>query len=199
MQKELRLFEIDGRPGGNQDWFRDPMMKLGGCAAVCACDSCLYFALFRGAPELYPFDPGALCREDYVRFSRVMKPYLRPRRTGVNRTELYIDGFSRYLHDCGQNRITMRSLPGTAPEEAAWETVRRQIDAELPVPCLTLNHADPAFRDYVWHWFLLTGYRDAPAREVKAVTYGAERWLSFSGLWNTGFAERGGLVLYEIK
>ena len=42
MQKELDYFTIEHSYGGNQDWFWDPMMKIGGCAALTACDSCIY-------------------------------------------------------------------------------------------------------------------------------------------------------------
>ena len=88
--------------------------------------------------------------------------------------------------------------------------------------------------DYVWHWFLLTGYdcadsdgRDGEstdasearnrqtkttesrsrgeystetvfsAMKVKAVTYGEYRWIDFERLWDTGFAKRGGLILFD--
>ena len=31
MRKELEYFRIENAYGGSQDWFGDPMMKLGGC------------------------------------------------------------------------------------------------------------------------------------------------------------------------
>ena len=48
MKKELDYISVEGSPGGNQDWFLDPFMKGGGCAAVTACDLCIYFAARRG-------------------------------------------------------------------------------------------------------------------------------------------------------
>lgn len=38
MKKELQYFKIEGAWGGSQEWFSDRMMRLGGCAAVTACD-----------------------------------------------------------------------------------------------------------------------------------------------------------------
>ncbi len=34
MRKELDYFKIGDGYGGNQDLFPDPMMRLGGCAAI---------------------------------------------------------------------------------------------------------------------------------------------------------------------
>lgn len=42
-KKELKYFTIEDSFGGNQDWFTDPMMNRGGCGAVTACDTCMYF------------------------------------------------------------------------------------------------------------------------------------------------------------
>ena len=35
------------------------------------------------------------------------------------------------------------------------------------------------------------------AMKVKAVTYGEYRWIDFERLWDTGFAKRGGLILFD--
>ena len=37
-KKELDYFTIDGGVGGNQDWFQNVVMYMGGCAAATACD-----------------------------------------------------------------------------------------------------------------------------------------------------------------
>lgn len=42
MKKELQYFKIEEAWGGSQEWFSDRMMRLGGCAAVTACDSCIF-------------------------------------------------------------------------------------------------------------------------------------------------------------
>ena len=47
MKKELQYFKIEEAWGGSQEWFSDRMMRLGGCAAVTACDSCIFFDLNR--------------------------------------------------------------------------------------------------------------------------------------------------------
>lgn len=48
MEKVLKYFTIDGAVGGSQAWFSNVVMNMGGCAAVTACDSSIYFALHSG-------------------------------------------------------------------------------------------------------------------------------------------------------
>ncbi len=196
MKKELDYFWIGNTYGGNQDWFPDFMMKIGGCAALTACDSCIYFDLHQGT-ELYPYEQKHLTKRDYIRFGMVMKPYLRPRWSGVDTLDIYIDGFQKYLSEHRCKTICMTPFYGDRTVSEAEKALKKQIDSELPVPCLILNHKSRALKDYEWHWFLLTGYELFEDKcLVKAVTYGSWQWLDFEELWNTGYQRKGGLVLY---
>lgn len=198
MKKELDYFRIGQSYGGNQDWFKDFFMRMGGCAAATACDSCIYFERYKDKKGLYSFD--SLTRKDYIDFSVVMKPYLAPRFSGIDTLELYIDGFSKYLSDRGNSDIMMEPFYGNEPIERAREILQQQIDNGFPIPYLMLHHKKRIFRDYDWHWFLLTGYEIyEDVCMVKAVTYGEFRWLDFNELWDTGYARKGGLVLYKEK
>ena len=98
-----------------------------------------------------------------------------------------------------------RSAPEVpaVPQEARAKVIA-QIDKGLPIPILVLQHKNPRFADYVWHWFLLNGYewRETAAGAeffVKAVTYGEWEWLDFKCLWDTGHSEKGGLMLFYEK
>ncbi len=216
MRKELEHFYIGEALGGSQDWFMDPFMKLGGCGAVTACDTCIWLARSQGAEWMYPFAPQNLGRSEFLHFGRVMKPYLRPRAGGINRLELYMRGFGAYLRGRAEawrqeqgsenseplRMLRMSGFSGDSPADEAWEAVVRQIDAGFPVPILVLRHKDPELKDFVWHWFLLIGYsdeesKDTPGRHVKAVTYGEWAWVDFDRLWDTGYEQKGGLVLYR--
>lgn len=42
MERHLDYFKIEGEYGGNQDWFTNIVMHIGGCGAATACDSCIY-------------------------------------------------------------------------------------------------------------------------------------------------------------
>ena len=200
MKRELEHFRVDGSYGWNQDWFPDFFMRLGGCAAVTACDSCVYFALHMGRRNLIAFDPEQITRGDYLRLAGQMRRTLGPRMRGVDRLELYEDGFAGYLRGIGQREPLTAGLHGSRPYEEAEQEAIRQIDAGLPIPFLTLRHTNPEFEFYEWHWYLLNGYDRRPdTLLVKAVTYGSWRWLDLRRLWNTGFSEKGGMILFSFS
>ena len=200
LRKELDHFRIGNSYGGNQDWFRTFMMRIGGCGAETACDSCLYFAIHMGFDKLYPYDLSEINRKSYVDFAHLMEKYLWPRMSGINRLDIYTEGLGKYLKDCGEDRIAMDTLDGTELAETAAAAIVRQIDSGYPVPTLILNHRDRRMKDFNWHWFLINGYDE---REdglwVKTVTYSSYLWLSLNQLWDTGHKMRGGLVLYRIN
>ena len=199
MKHELPHFQIDDSYGGNQDWFPTFMMRIGGCGAETACDSSIYFALHRGLAGIAPENAASITKDAYIRFAYEMKPYLSPRMSGIDRLDIYMDGYAKYLKDRGEVRLTMEPLDGKEPYETAQAAVRRQIDQGYPIPTLILNHRSKALNDYVWHWFLINGYDDTEGSFlVKAVTYSKYEWLDFQQLWNTGHERRGGLVLYHL-
>lgn len=195
MIKELPYFKIEDALGGNQDWLKDKWMKLGGCAAVTACDMSMYLSKYKGL-ALYPFDIKNITKEDFIDFSNIMKPYLKPRWTGIDRLDIYIDGYQAYLKDRGIQDVGVSGLSGEADIEEAIDILKRQIDNGTPIPYLLLKHKDIHFDFFVWHWFILAGYQIfEDCVMVKTITYGKERWLDFRSLWNTGFKKKGGMIL----
>ena len=200
MKHELPHFQIGDSYGGNQDWFPTFMMRIGGCGAETACDSSIYFALHRGLTGIAPENAAEITKDDYIRFAYEMKPYLSPRMSGIDRLDIYIDGYAQHLKEHGDTRLTMKPLDGNEPYETAQAAVRRQIDQGYPVPTLILNHREKTLNDYVWHWFLINGYDDAnDAFFVKAVTYSKYEWLDYQKLWDTGHKRRGGMILYHLN
>lgn len=201
MKRQLEYFTIEGAYGGNQDWFTNIVMHIGGCAAAAACDSCIYFALRKGMDPLYPYDKEHLTIRDYKAFSMKMKPYLKPRKGGVDRLELYIEGVEKYLQDIKEEGVLrMKPLQGDEDAGKAAAALREQIDRGFPVPFLLLQHKEKKeFEDFIWHWFMLTGYEEVQGTlYVTAATYGEAAVLDFAQLWNTGLTPKGGMVLYSI-
>lgn len=199
MKKELPYFKIEEARGGNQEWFPDRMMRLGGCAAVTACDSCIFFDLYRET-HLYPFDKKNIAKADYIRFGMEMKPYLRPRWSGIDTLDIYMEGFGKFLEYQGCLDINMTPLYGEEPVWKAEEALTGQIHRGFPVPCLILHHRNPAYDLFDWHWFLLVGYEKRQDKLMaKIVTYGKYFWVDFQELWNTGHKRKGGLILYHGK
>lgn len=205
MEKLLDYFTIDGEFGGDQDWFTNIVMHIGGCAAATACDSCIYFAKHKGMEALYPYDINHLSKEDYKRFSQIMKPYIRPRVNGVKKLNWYIEGLGGYLKDVAVRTgtdygIGMEGFPGTHSYEEALVRIKRQIDQGFPVPYLMLRHRlAEKYKDFIWHWFLVVGYEEAEEGiQIIAATYGEKVRLLLKELWDTGYEEKGGVILYSF-
>lgn len=197
---ELKLFTIDKTIGGNQDWFTDYWMKLGGCGAVTACDICIYLSLYFGKKLLYPYNLAQISKKDYMNFANIMKLYLSPRVTGIDTLEIFIDGFKDYLADNGEKNTNFAGIYSNCSLINFKNAVCAQIDKKMPVPYLNLKHKDPQLSDYVWHWFWLAGYKKAGDNlMVKAITYGAEHWLSLDDLWDSGYERKGGIVLIDAN
>ena len=195
MKKILDYFSIEGAVGGSQEWFRNVVMYIGGCAAATACDCCIYLALRRGMTDLYPYDVHALTRQDYINFSMKMKPYLRPRVNGVNKLWMFTEGFGSYLSDMGEHSLRMEEFPGTEDYRGVETFIRRQIDSGYPVPYFMLRHKKAYYKDFVWHWFLCYGYEErSDGLWITVATYGERTVFHLKDLWDTGYEEKGGLI-----
>ncbi len=210
---ELEYYTVDGSYGWNQEKFRDLMMKGGGCAAVTACDSMIYFSKYMGMSECCMIETDEITPKAYKAFSRIMKPYLHPRWQGIDSLDIYIDGLTSFLEDMGEDRIKIEGFSGNERIEKAKKMIKMQIDRGIPIPYLNLKHKDSRFKDFEWHWFMLTGYSedekgsgDSGGGEgktgrlfmVKAVSYGEFIWMNFDELWETGYGRKGGMIIFHI-
>ena len=203
-RKILGYFNIDGAPGGNQDWLTEWDMNMGGCAAVTACDVCIFLSRKDEYRSLYPFNTEKLSRPDFVKFSSIMKPYLSPRYHGIDFLETYICGFYDYMASVQNNRLILEGVSGNVPYEIFARTITDQLDRNFPVPFLLLNHKNPILDDFQWHWFNLAGYEDDNGvLRVLTVTYGEYQWFKLSDIYETGYERRGGVIrilpLDELK
>lgn len=192
----LPYFYVENAFGGSQKWLRSAMMRLGGCAAVTACDLCIFLKKYNDKNSLYPHGVHSLSKEDYVAFTEIMKPYLHPRISGIDKLDIYVEGLMHYMADQGEKSIHLEGVDGNISVQAAEDIVRAQMDKGFPIPMLMLKHYNKIFSDYVWHWFMLTGYEQkADKFLVKATTYGRSEWLDFNLLWDTRFERKGGLII----
>ena len=133
----------------------------------------------------------------------VMKPYLKPRVGGVSKLDMYLEGMGTYLQKCRVSDLLMTPFPGSKPAEEARAKIIFQINHGFPIPCLMLRHTNPKMKDFTWHWFIINGYDYEEGNEarsfcIKTATYGEETWFRFEMFWDTGYAQKGGLILYDI-
>lgn len=196
MRKELGYISIDGAYGGDQEWFQDFWMNLGGCGAITACDICLYFAsVSRRHERLIPFAMDKLGKKNYLKLGMKMKRYLRPRMGGISTLEMFADDFLDYLED-HNGQLRQELFHGTESYDKAAEFVKSYIDRGCPIAYLLLRHEKKEYKDINWHWFVVTGYEEEPDGTMNLIiaTYGKRYKFPFEELWNTGKEEKGGMV-----
>lgn len=197
MRRELDYFNVGNHYGCDQESLPNWIMRMGGCAAVTACDLCVFLTKYKGE-SLCDFDVSNFSRSDYINLTNKMKQYLHPRIFGINKTKMFIDGFRKYLAD-RNSKINLSSIEGTELSDKAKELIKEQIDKKIPVPMLVLSHKNSAFKDFVWHWFIINGYDESDSKmQVKVVSYGEWKWFNFDDLWNSGYSKKGGLIRVEI-
>ena len=105
-----------------------------------------------------------LTKEDYKAFSQIMKPYLKPRAGGVRKLSWFVEGLERYIQDVNEAKHTdiyigMEEFCGDHTWQEATIFIKEQLDQDIPVPYLLLRHQNEAYKDYIWHWFLLARIR----------------------------------------
>ncbi len=128
-----------------------------------------------------------------------MKPFLRPRLKGIDKLDLYINGFREYLKDTDEANMQIRGISGTMEVEKAILEIRRQIDNGIAIPYLLLKHKNSNYKFLIWHWFLIVGYEKIDKDfYVKIATYGKFHWLSFQELWATGYDKKGGMIILDV-
>ncbi len=196
-KKELSHFYVENNYGSNQTQLKDPIMRFAGCAAITACDCCLYFDRAFGT-HLFPNDSEQITQKEYQENLKCIKPFLFPGFRGVTRLSIFTEGMQKFLEKNSIDNIKVSGLEGTFSEKEAEDCIIRQIDKGMPVPFLLLDHKTFHHDDYVWHWFLLNGYdRSGRIFRVKAVSYGTWKWFTLREMWNTGCIKKGGLILFE--
>lgn len=198
--RELDYFTLGGGTGGNQQWFGDPVMAIGGSALVTACDLNIYLALRTGRRSLYPFDFSVFSAKEYVKFAKVMKDYIKPKLSVLDDIEAYVEGLKRYWMEHGGYGLGAYAVPGSAGADVAAGAMISQIDKGLPVPILLMKHRDKGFDKFMKTWFMIIGYNIIRNRFWgRAVLRGKAYWVDMIALWNTGLEPKGGLVVAEIE
>lgn len=195
-ERELRFPLIDGvHYGGDQNWYRHWLMRMGGCSTTAACEACICLARERSdMRSLYPGDPTCVSKDDFIRFADLVFPHVHPDVGGLTDIGRFAAMLKGYAACCGAD-VEVDTLSGDAPLAEAEQFIRAAIDDGRPVSYLMLRHQDRRFDDFEWHWFSVTGYEETAAGMLlTAGTYGRRHRLELAPAWNTGFVWKGGLA-----
>lgn len=194
--KELEFINIAGGYGADQNKLATYFQRLGGCGAVTAADASIYLSkTFPRLQGLYTGPKEPISQADYQTYFEEVKRFLHPRIGGISRLETFADGFRAFAESKGV-AVETTLFHGEKPYPAAEAFVRSALDAGYPLAYLLLLHQNPAFADYTWHWFLLTGYEArSDGFQVQIATFGKRHVLPLAPLWDTGHPKQGGMVL----
>ena len=176
-------------------------MRDGGCGAIAACESCIYFARTNGIKNLYPHQSQEISWKEYHDFAYVMKHYLCPRPNGIDTLELFM--FQHQIRDqTGIVNLSAYSFNSflicmCSMKSFHLQSVIMRICKIFTKP-FHKNEKGP-LEDYIWHWFILAGYeKKEDDLLVKAISYGEHKWFSLKEMWDTGYDKKGGMILYHI-
>ncbi len=197
---ELEFINIEGHYGGDQHWLPTELMRRGGCSTVTAAEICAFLASKDNAlRNLYPGDPSAITKNEFVAFCKSMFKFVYPRLGGLTKLSLYTGGFEAYAKTVGIE-LEFETLTGDLPYEQAAEFLVKAIDDGCCLPCLLLNHHDESLDDIIWHWFTLTGY-ELHMGELYAIyaTYGKRGVVPLRHMWNTERRKKGGMIRIRSK
>ena len=129
-----------------------------------------------------------------------MKPFLTPRYHGIDYLETYICGFYDYMKKIKNENLILEGLSGSVNYEIFAAAIIDQINRNIPVPFLMLNHHDIELDDFEWHWFNLVGYEELENDvKVLTVTYAEYRWLSLRKMHDTRNDRKGGIIKIKIQ
>ena len=197
IKHNIPYFNVGKTPGGNQDWFKDWWMNVGGCAALAACDTCICLAKNHGQKKCCPFSPEHITVSQYVEFGMTMKPFIRPRVGGVTKLSDFTKGCGKYLEKQGI-LAEFKLCPGEKTYEEAEKFLVDTLQKNMPVAFLLLKHKSEECKELIWHWFMITGYEKKDGKLTAIYhTYGNTNKIEFATLWNTGFHKKGGMVAID--
>lgn len=81
----------------------------------------------------------------YLELGMIMKPYLKPRITGIDKLSIYMEGFTNYLCDRGINDLILTGWSGNHSYESSAELVNTRLMPDGPCRTLILSTAHLAF------------------------------------------------------
>ena len=126
-----------------------------------------------------------------------MFQYLHPGIGGLTSIDKFERMLGKYIMTTG-TQMGMQKVYGRESYETAKNFFISSIDNGIPVMFLMLKHADPAFDEYEWHWFNLTGYEITAEGRLNAIfaTWGSRHVFDFQRAWETGRYWKGGMVAF---
>lgn len=164
--------------GGDQDWFTDQWQQRAGCGPT-NCANLLWF-LAQTQPGCAPLCPyNAAEKPGFLRLMQDVWHYVTPGNMGVNSTDLFTAGATRYAREKGVPLLahTLNIAPMQGGKRIYTEVadfIARALQRGLPVAFLNLSNGTLDNLDS-WHWVTLVALR---VDEALIYDQGDARWVN---------------------
>lgn len=159
---ELLQFESETATlyGPDQEWYGQPWKRQAGCGPTC-CSSVLWYLAKTRKSCAGLLEPDWHGRDGMQRLMDSIWDYVTPGGMGVNSTDIFTKGATRYGADRGVSLICdVLSIPrigGRVGADRITEFLTESFDADIPVAFLNLSNGRENRVDS-WHWVVLTGF-----------------------------------------
>lgn len=154
MKLDLNKLLIDNTYyGGDQDWYNKYFKRLAGCGPTTASTIIMY--------ELRK-ENVSLSKEDYIKLMHMMWNYITPGMMGVNKGQMYIDGFNKYIKTHAINLKNYKYLhieKNDKNKQKVLEFIKEAINNDHPVAFLNLDNGKEISLES-WHWVTIIGIND---------------------------------------
>ncbi len=184
--------------GGSQEWYKSFWKRKAGCGPTTASTIVMYENRYSNI-----FDNN-YNKKEFIDLMNNMWEYITPKEFGVNKTDIYINGFSRYIKE---NSIKlsdykcinfMKNNLKDFSKKDVFIFLSEAIDNNHPVAFLNLDSGEEKALDS-WHWVSIVGILFDEETDKLRVTIVDECVIKEIdlGLWLDTTSLGGGLVYYK--
>ena len=177
--------------GGNQEWYKEFFHKKAGCGPTTASTITMY-----ESKKKYN-------KNDFVELMEKMWDYITPGMMGLNKIELYDEGYNKYIKDkkfklkesvilkISQNKNERPNI------NELFEFLNNSIKLDHPVAFLNLDNGKENKLDS-WHWVTIVGIEYNKNEELYATIAdeGLLKTIDLS-LWINSTSKEGGFIYFK--
>lgn len=179
--------------GGDQDWYKSFWKRLAGCGPTTASTITMY--------ETRKIEGTAnYTKLQFIDLMNTMWQYVTPREKGVSSTDIYTEGYDRYIKENSINlseHKVMNIEPNGHSIIEVFEFLSKAIDNNHPIAFLNLDNGGIKALES-WHWVTIVGisYNGSTNELYATIADGEEKKEINLGIWLEKTTKGGGFVYY---
>lgn len=173
--------------GGSQYWYPKFFHRQNSCGPVAAANTvaCLSNRQLCDQLSQFPCAAAAYTKDAFVKRMIEARKFVRPGLMGLTSIEQYGRQTADYAKSTGLKLIPVYGDQFDSVEEA-WSFIENGLSSGCPVSFLLLMHKSTAFKDFLWHWMIITHLMKDPATDRSQIvisTWGERHVLDLHDLW----------------